>query len=226
MSSDAGLNEAFDAQVALLQYRDMARQIHNAVRPVGDSEVHNGAKAKRAEGELKEAEYAARLAKERAEATALTELKMRQEYEQKLAGIRAGVAGALRAFAGERDQYFAQVESEIVRLALSVAAKILHREAQVDPMLVTSLVRIAIERMREDSCVKVHVGPSRFAGWKKYFAEQAQLTRVEVVEDVKLTDQDCILETELGSANFGLDTQLKEVEQGFFDLLALRPTSR
>jgi flagellar assembly protein FliH len=31
------------------------------------------------------------------------------------------------------------------------------------------------------------------------------------------------LETELGTTNFGLDTQLKEVEQGFFDLLALRP---
>ena len=27
----------------------------------------------------------------------------------------------------------------------------------------------------------------------------------------------------LGTANFGLDTQLKEVEQGFFDLMALRP---
>ena len=39
----------------------------------------------------------------------------------------------------------------------------------------------------------------------------------------RLSDHDCILETELGSANFGLDTQLKEVEQGFFDLLALRP---
>jgi flagellar assembly protein FliH len=35
-----------------------------------------------------------------------------------------------------------------------------------------------------------------------------------------------MVETELGSANFGLDTQLKEVEQGFFDLLALRPVSR
>lgn len=226
MSSDAGLNGAFDAQVASLQYRDMARQIHNTVRPVMDPEGHNGARAKRADVELKEAEFVARLAKERAEATALAEQMLRQEYEQKLAGVRAGVADALRSFATERDQYFAQVESEIVRLALSVAAKILHREAQVDPMLVASLVRIAIERMREDSNVKVHVGPSRFASWKKYFAEQPQLTRVEVVEDAKLTEQDCILETELGSANFGLDTQLKEIEQGFFDLLALRPTSR
>jgi hypothetical protein len=35
-----------------------------------------------------------------------------------------------------------------------------------------------------------------------------------------------VLETELGDAHFGLDRQLKEVEQGFFDLLALRPASR
>jgi flagellar assembly protein FliH len=49
---------------------------------------------------------------------------------------------------------------------------------------------------------------------------------VEVAEDAQLSSQDCVLETELGAANFGLDTQLKEVEQGFFDLMALRPTTR
>jgi flagellar biosynthesis/type III secretory pathway protein FliH len=46
-----------------------------------------------------------------------------------------------------------------------------------------------------------------------------------VVEDAELNDQDCIVETELGSANFSLEKQLKEVEQGFFDLLAVRPAS-
>ena len=47
-----------------------------------------------------------------------------------------------------------------------------------------------------------------------------------MTEDAQLSDQDCVLETELGTANFGLDAQLKEVEQGFFDLLALRPANR
>jgi flagellar assembly protein FliH len=46
---------------------------------------------------------------------------------------------------------------------------------------------------------------------------------VQIVEDAALSDHDCLVETELGVANFGLDTQLKEVEQGFFDLMALRP---
>jgi flagellar biosynthesis/type III secretory pathway protein FliH len=52
------------------------------------------------------------------------------------------------------------------------------------------------------------------------------MSHVEVTEDSQLGEHDCLLETELGTANFGLDTQLKEVEQGFFDLLALRPATR
>jgi flagellar assembly protein FliH len=61
---------------------------------------------------------------------------------------------------------------------------------------------------------------------KTYFAGQPNMSRVEVIADDKLSDLDCVVETELGSANFGLDTQLKEVERGFFDLLALRPAKR
>ncbi len=35
----------------------------------------------------------------------------------------------------------------------------------------------------------------------------------------------CMLETEFGSTEIGLETHLKEIEQGFFDLLAQRPGS-
>jgi flagellar assembly protein FliH len=80
--------------------------------------------------------------------------------------------------------------------------------------------------MREESSVTIRVGAGRGSAWKQFFAATANAARIEVVEDPQLTDQDCLLETELGTANFGLDTQLKEVEQGFFDLLALRPASR
>jgi flagellar assembly protein FliH len=44
-----------------------------------------------------------------------------------------------------------------------------------------------------------------------------------VIEDTHLGPDDCILETDLGSANFSIDAQMKEIEQGFFDLLAQRP---
>jgi flagellar assembly protein FliH len=92
-------------------------------------------------------------------------------------------------------------------------------------MLVAALVRIAVEKMREGSGVTLRVGPKHADNWRRYFAEFATMSHVVVEEDASLSERDCILGTELGSANFGLDTQLKEVEQGFFDLLALRPKS-
>ena len=68
--------------------------------------------------------------------------------------------------------YYARAEAEIVQLALAIAAKILHREAQVDPMLVAALVRMTLEKMREGSSVTVRVGAGRAKRWKEYFAAQ------------------------------------------------------
>jgi len=37
------------------------------------------------------------------------------------------------------------VEHEVVKLALAVAARILRREAQMDPLLLTGAVRVALD---------------------------------------------------------------------------------
>jgi flagellar assembly protein FliH len=212
--------------ITSLQYRDISSRRAKAhpVQPETDTElveVTNGQKDN--DPGVSEAQLIARIERETAEAVNAAEQRLRHEYEQKLAAARAPIAALIAGFEVQRSEYYAQVEGEIVQLALSIAAKILHREAQVDPMLLAALVRVAVERMREGSSVVVRVGAGRGESWKQYFAAIPSTSHVEVVEDEQLSDHDCMLETELGSANFGLDTQLKEVEQGFFDLLALRP---
>jgi flagellar assembly protein FliH len=227
MSSSSGYTGVLPLSFASLQYRDMTNGgAGQEPQPLFAEHRPDPPGRRRAEVEMSNAEFAARIRQEREEAVAQLEQKMRQEYEQKLVAARTPLLAAVKEFATQREDYFARVEAEIVQLALSIAAKILHREAQVDPMLVATLVRIAVEKMHEESSVTVRVGAGRGAAWKQYFAAFPNLTRVQVVEDAQLTSQDCVLETNLGSANFGLDSQLKEVEQGFFDLLALRPVSR
>jgi len=212
---------------ATLQYRDIGDPLAILDPPVRDNDRRNQHEAKRgSEIEMTEAEFAAKIRQERADSAAQVEQRLRQDYEQKLIAARIPLASAVKDFTDQRDDYFARVEAEIVQLSLSIAAKILHREAQVDPMLVGTLVRMAVEKMREESKVTVRVGAGRGTAWKQYFASWPNLAHLEVVEDVELSDQDCKLETELGSANFGLDTQLKEIERGFFDLMALRPNNR
>jgi flagellar assembly protein FliH len=219
------LNSAAPAPVRTLVYHDMATRPVQAVA-TGHPQLErleDEASRRRAEVEFSHEEFAKHIQRERAEAVQQTEQRLRGEYEQKLDAERSIILTAISDFETQRDQYFARVEAEIVQLALAIAAKILHREAQVDPMLVATLVRMAVDKLREGSSVTVRVGAGQVSRWKEYFAGQPNCARVQVIEDAELSDHDCLVETELGVANFGLDTQLKEVEQGFFDLMALRP---
>jgi flagellar assembly protein FliH len=224
MSFSAEHSDLHRVPVTALVYFDMAEKAISEASRSGGS-AHLGADDRPRE-QTSEEEIAERISRARAEAIQQTEHRLRQEYEQKLLAERGPIAGAVAAFEEQRNEYFSRAEAEIVQLAMSIAAKILHREAQVDPMLVAALVKITMDKMHEGSSMTVRVSPSRTKSWTQYFATQSKAGRVTVVEDATLTEQDCMLETELGIANFGLDTQLKEIERGFFDLLALRPESR
>jgi flagellar assembly protein FliH len=226
MSSNVlDLNGPVPAPVRALVYLDMASEatLGDVSGQIQGSPAEKEAERHRVEMELSNEEFGRRIQTERAEATQQAEGRLRADYEQKLEVARAPILSAVSAFASQREEYFGRAEAEIVQLALAIAAKIVHREAQVDPMLVATLVRMAVEKMREGSSVTIRVGAGAMDQWTRYFAAYATDSKLQIVEDGKLTDQDCLLETELGTANFGLDTQLKEVEQGFFDLMALRP---
>jgi flagellar assembly protein FliH len=159
----------------------------------------------------------------RVEAVAQTEARLKMEYEARSIGETDKIRQALELFQVERKEYFSRVESDVVQLALAISAKILHREAQVDPMLVAALVRVAIDKLHDGSSVSVRVSPTEAQKWRAFLANPLNGSTIEIVEDAHLGPMDCILETELGSANFSIEAQMKEVEQGFFDLLAQRP---
>jgi flagellar assembly protein FliH len=152
------------------------------------------------------------------------ERRAREEMEKLREAERARLTQALDEFAHERSQYFQQVESEVVSLALSIARKILYREAQVDPLFLAGAVRVSLEKIAAGTHVQLRVHPSQVNSWKEFLAREIRIDPMpEVVADSSLNPVDCILETDLGSANLSLDAQLKEIEKGFLDLLAARP---
>jgi len=172
---------------------------------------------------LTQVAFLERLGAERASAIADVETRLRQEYQQRSALETVRISEALAAFELSRKDYFSRVEIEVVQLALAIAGKILHREAQVDPLLVGALVQIALGQLKEGAAAVIRVIPADAQRWRKHFDSLGLKVAVNVVEDSELQPGDCILETEIGTVNFGLDVQLKEVERGFFDVLAHRP---
>ena len=148
----------------------------------------------------------------------------RQAFEQQLAKEKSNIAAALAQFARDRSLYFEKVEPEVVQLALSIARKILHREAQVDPMLLAGIVRVALEQIDGATRVQLRVHPQRAADWRQFLSVQLEPAKLpEIVEDPSQPVDQCTVETAMGSTSIGLEIQLKEIERGFADLLAARP---
>lgn len=155
----------------------------------------------------------------------------RDALRESLEQMRQQVLVALNDFAAERERFFHELEQEAVRLALAIAARILRREAQMDPLLLTGAVRVALGQLGESTTVRLIVPETDRVLWE----ESLRLTpglrqRPEVIGDPRMELGECRIETGLGENGFGgadlsLHEQLREIERGFFDRLPQRQTS-
>ena len=223
-SFSTATSNSFAVPVASFLYRDMetptlikvkeAKQVESVAR--GESEIESQLRPSRQE--MNDMLNLARI-----EASAETEKRLIEEFAKTSEAEAAKIRQALELFEEERKSYFGRVESDVVHLALAIAAKIMHREAQVDPLLVSTLVRVAVGKLHDGSSVSLRVPTARADKWRERMANPLNGSTIAIVEDPHLGSDDCILETDVGSANFSIEAQLEEVEQGFFDLLAQRP---
>lgn len=147
----------------------------------------------------------------------------RTEIDREVQRARNAIAESIAQFAGQRDAYFRQVESEVVQLALSIARRIVHRESQVDPKLLAGLVRYEMEQLDSATSVRLLVPTDAFAYWNE--AASAMPRKVEVCADRTITPGTLRMETALGSTAINFEGELKEIERGFFDLLSHRPAT-
>ena len=145
-----------------------------------------------------------------------------QELQQRLAEDRAMVRKACDDFDRERTRYFAAVEAQVVKLSLAIAARVLHREAKMDPMLLSAAVRVALEKVEGESETTLKVPESEAAMWTVEFSSAGD-ARVRVVGVEGMARGECVLETSVGTVELGIEAQLAEIERGFFDLIEKRP---
>ena len=145
------------------------------------------------------------------------------EHSAVLAAASGHLAEVLEEFRITRDRYLAQVEREVVRLALEIAERILHRQAQMDPLLLSGAVRVALGQLAETTEVRLKVPLEEREMWAEMLLLMPNLPlRPELAVDERMTVGECTIETHLGSVDIGVRAQLAEIERGFFDLLEHR----
>lgn len=163
------------------------------------------------------------------EARLLARLLARKEWErdlqQRIEEDRTMVRRVCEEFDRERTRYFSDVEGQVVKLALAIAGRVLHREAKMDPLLLVAAVRVALDKVKGESETKLRVPMAEVETWAAAFGNETGSSGagVQIIGDEALQRGECALETSVGTVELGIEAQMLEIEQGFFDLLQRRP---
>lgn len=131
----------------------------------------------------------------------------------------------MQQFDDERSRHLQALEHEAVKLAIALAARVLRRELQVDPLLLTGAVRAALGQVAAGTHVKLNVPAAQFSLWQEAISLLPSLPlKPELVAVENMSPGDCLLQTELGSLDLGLRAQLRELEHSVLPESASSPS--
>jgi flagellar assembly protein FliH len=147
------------------------------------------------------------------------EANVRRQFAAQQEELLLRLARTIEEISGMRRRCRYAAEQDVVKLALAIARRILHRELTVDPSAIFGLVKAALSSLDVRELHRVRIHPAQAAPVRLQLETMGLPQRCEVVGDPSLETGAAILETNHGTLDVSTETQLQEIERGFSDLV-------
>lgn len=141
--------------------------------------------------------------------------------ERVTAGIKTTaeqLARSLHDLSTARPKLCRQAEADLLRLAIAIARRILHRELSIDPLALQSLVQVCLDRLANQEQLHVKVNPN-IATPIRAILSKLSSRNIEIAPDNTLDTGGVVFETARGQLDASIQTQLDEIERGLIDRL-------
>ena len=142
-------------------------------------------------------------------------------HEQAVAEIQPvmdRLSRSLADLATVRSHVRKTAESDLLKLAIAVARRVIHRELTLDPGSIEGLIRVALEKLESRELCRVRVHPDQEPVIRTLLA-RFSAAPVELIPDQTLQCGDVLFETAHGTLDGSIEAQLQEIERGFADRL-------
>lgn len=143
------------------------------------------------------------------------------EMDEMIAAMR----GLIEMARVERHKIIESAEPELVRLSVAIAERILHAHVALEPATVLEMTRSAISRIVDREMITVRVNPADLELMREHREQLMAMNDVDnmrLIEDQRVDRGGVILETEAGTVDAKLTTQLREVRR----LMAVPPPAQ
>ena len=135
-----------------------------------------------------------------------------------LAPVLERLNASLAEIVSLRSDLRRRAERDVVRLALLIAKRVLHRELTVDSGALTALARFAFERLAHSESYRVTVHP-HFAPAIAAALPASAAERVRIEPDPAYAPGTLIVNSPEGTIDASVDAQLEEIGRGLADRL-------
>jgi flagellar assembly protein FliH len=126
---------------------------------------------------------------------------------------------SLADLASVRSRVRKTAEADLLKLAIAIARRVLHRELTLDPGSIEGLIRVALEKLESRELCRVRVHPDQEPVIRTLLA-RFSAAPVELIPDPTLQCGDVMFETAHGTLDGSIEAQLQEIERGFADRLS------
>jgi flagellar assembly protein FliH len=133
---------------------------------------------------------------------------------------------SLAALATVRSRIRGEAEGDLIKLAVSIARRVLHRELTLDPESIEGLIRVALDKLQSRELCRVRVHPDQEEAIRKSLGRFSNSQKVELIADPSLQCGDVLFETAHGNLDASIDSQLGEIERGLADRMRRPPQNR
>jgi flagellar assembly protein FliH len=161
----------------------------------------------------------AQSAAERREAFEAGRRQGEQQARAELQPVLERAAASIAGITGLRGDMRRRAEQDVVKLALLIAKRVLHRQLTVDTDALTALARVAFDRLARSESYRVTVHPGFAAAVTAALPGNCS-AQVHVDADPNCAPGTLILHSAEGTIDASIDTQLEEIGRGLTDRIA------
>jgi len=143
----------------------------------------------------------------------------RQQAEEQFRPAVQGLAETLDGLARLRENIREETIQDLVHLATSIAARVIHREVAVDPDALAGLIQAAFSKLQSREINRVRLHPTLEGLVRKLLEQAGAPKNLVLLPDPSLKPAEVFFETAQGILDASVETQLREIERGLIDKL-------
>jgi flagellar assembly protein FliH len=140
----------------------------------------------------------------------------KQAAEREMSELIATMRNLIEMTRAERHKAIESAEPELVKLALGIAERVLHQQISLDRNVVVEMAKAAISRLIDRDSITVRVNPADLERMREHREDVLALgdvKNVRIVEDQRVDRGGVVIETDAGSVDARVATQLAEVKK-------------